>query len=91
MPRLLHPALRTFVALAETYLRGVTWEPPRELESRAASLLPGLLLARVDGKSPVEYLTGEASKDLVRRQARAMLIEPPDALGEICRRWSGDW
>ena len=32
------------------------------LERRAARLLPGLLLARVDGKSPVEYLVDEAPR-----------------------------
>ena len=42
------------------------------LERRAAALLPGLLLARVDGKSPVEYLTDEAERDAraARRAAR---------------------
>ena len=44
------------------------------------ALLPGLLLARVDGKSPVEYLTEDAQRDTVRRVARALLIASP------CRR-----
>jgi len=48
-------------------------------------LLPALLLARVDGKSPVEYLTD--GKDLVRRVARAMLAQPPATLGEIQKAW----
>ncbi|MBN9561036.1 MAG: phosphotransferase, partial [Alphaproteobacteria bacterium] len=68
------PAARTgffacFDRLAATYLAGVDWEPPEELEARAARLLPGLFLARVDGKSPVEYLTEEHDKDRVRRTA----------------------
>ena len=41
------------------------------LEQRAAALLPGLFLARVDGKSPVEYLSDEADRERVRRVARA--------------------
>jgi hypothetical protein len=44
-------------------------------------LVPGLLLARVDGKSPVEYLTEERDKAAVRRVARALLDNPPDPLG----------
>ena len=40
------------------------------LEQRAAALLPGLLLARVDGKSPVEYITDDAQREPVRRAAR---------------------
>ena len=42
---------------------------PAALEARAASLLPGLLLARVDGKSPVEYLPPEAERAPVRRSS----------------------
>ena len=42
----------------------------------AAWLLPGLLLARVDGKSPVEYLTEEADRDRVRACAKPLLARP---------------
>jgi hypothetical protein len=45
------------------------------------------MLARIDGKSPVEYLTHESQKDAVRRFARALLGDPVSALGEIARRW----
>jgi len=62
-----------FDALAQAYLQGVDWEPRNALEARAATLLPGLLLARVDGKSPVEYLTAEAQRAPVRRCARRLL------------------
>ena len=48
-----------------------TWEPAAALEARAAHLLPALFLARVDGKSPVEYITSDAQRDKVRRVARA--------------------
>lgn len=62
-----------FDALAQAYLQQVHWEPPAALEARAAALLPGLLLARVDGKSPVEYLDTEALRAPVRRCARTLL------------------
>ena len=70
------------------YLAGVTWEPPADLEARAARLLPGLFLARVDGKSPVEYITAAADKDRVRRTARALLGDPPDRLADVRQAWS---
>ncbi|MGF1452935.1 MAG: phosphotransferase family protein, partial [Opitutales bacterium] len=38
-----------------------------EVDRRTSHLLPMLTLARVDGKSPVEYLTDEAKRDFVRR------------------------
>jgi aminoglycoside phosphotransferase (APT) family kinase protein len=76
-----------FDALAETYLEGVDWELRTALEQRAAALLPGLLLARVDGKSPVEYLTGETQCDTVRRAARGLLKQPVRRLDDISAAW----
>ncbi len=80
--------LACFDRLARTYLAGVDWEPPEKLETRAAHLLPGLFLARVDGKSPVEYLTDERDKDRVRRTARALLAEPVGRLGAVRSAWT---
>jgi aminoglycoside phosphotransferase (APT) family kinase protein len=79
--------LRCFDALANAYLDGVRWEALAELEARAAALLPGLLLARVDGKSPVEYITTEADRDVVRRVARALLAAPATRLGAVRAAW----
>jgi 5-methylthioribose kinase len=70
-----HPALRKcFESLKGHYLAGVTWESPSVLEERVATLLPALMLARVDGKSPVEYLD-EGQRESVRKLARDMLNE----------------
>ena len=63
------------------------WEPPAALEARAAHLLPGLFLARVDGKSPVEYITTEPDKNRVRRTARALLFHPVETLGDVRQAW----
>ena len=76
-----------FAALAAAYLAGVDWEPAAALEQRAAALLPGLLLARVDGKSPVEYLDQPAQHETVRRGARALLARPVRTLAEVSRAW----
>jgi aminoglycoside phosphotransferase (APT) family kinase protein len=86
------PAVRTtldaaFDALATDYLAGVESEPREDVERRAARLLPGLLLARVDGKSPVEYLTRDADRALVRDVARACLQAPADRLADVARAW----
>ena len=79
--------LKCFDVLAEAYLAGVAWEPRAEIEARAAALLPGLLLARVDGKSPVEYLTSAADKDFVREIAGRFLLAPPATLADIRASW----
>lgn len=79
-----------FSALAAGYLAEVTWEAPESLEARAAHLLPGLLLARVDGKSPVEYITTEPARDMVRHAARALLADPVDRLDEVRNAWEAE-
>jgi aminoglycoside phosphotransferase (APT) family kinase protein len=79
--------LACYEALAREYLAGVDWEQSAVLERRAAALLPGLLLARIDGKSPVEYLTDEAQKEPVRRFATGFLRKPPATLAEIGNAW----
>jgi aminoglycoside phosphotransferase (APT) family kinase protein len=80
--------LHCFDVLAKAYLAGVSWEPHSALEARTARLLPGLFLARVDGKSPVEYLTAEADKDRVRRVARALLAHPAERLHRVRSAWA---
>lgn len=85
--------LACFDALADGYLDRISWEPRAAFERRAARLLPGLLLARVDGKSPVEYLQAEVDKDRVRGAARALLLDPtlgegPDSLNKVRRGWT---
>ena len=52
-----------------------------------AHLLPGLLLGRIDGKSPVEYITTDAQRDLVRRVARALLLRPVDRVADVRAAW----
>ena len=80
--------LRSFDALAETYLADVAWEERAELEERAAHLLPGLFLARVDGKSPVEYITADAERERVRRTARPLILKPPATLAAVREAWA---
>jgi aminoglycoside phosphotransferase (APT) family kinase protein len=79
--------LAAFDRLAASYLSRVTWEERSALEARAARLLPGLFLARVDGKSPVEYVTREAEKEKIRRVARPLISEPVDTLRAVRTAW----
>ena len=79
--------LDCFDSLLSSYRENISWEEPEELEQRAASLLPGLLLARVDGKSPAEYLTTGADKDFVRAFAGRFLRSPPATLAEVRSAW----
>ena len=82
--------LAVFEAMAAAYWAGVTWEPVADLERRAARLLPGLMLARVDGKSPVEYVTEESDQNSVRRVARSLLADPAGSVAEVAEAWRAE-
>lgn len=86
-PRRSADYLAAFEAFQRSYMELVAWEPREEIEGRAAALLPALMLARVDGKSPVEYLTDEAQKNIVRGVAVPMVSVPPRTLAEVASRW----
>jgi aminoglycoside phosphotransferase (APT) family kinase protein len=82
VPRARAAFLECFEALAKSYLKQFS---PGNLEERTASLLPALLLARVDGKSPVEYLD-EAQRQFVRKKALGLF--GVRTLEEAWRRFS---
>jgi aminoglycoside phosphotransferase (APT) family kinase protein len=75
-------------ALVDGYRAHVTWEPWASLETRAAALLPGLMLARIDGKSPVEYIVSDPEREAVRAFARPRVATAPHTLDAIATAWS---
>jgi aminoglycoside phosphotransferase (APT) family kinase protein len=79
--------LQLFGRLTETYLAGVTWQPRVEMEALTAALLPALLLGRIDGKSPIEYVTDEREKNWVRNFARRFIVTRADRLDIIRDAW----
>ena len=79
--------ITAYAAFVESYVREVNWEARERLEARCANLLPMLFLARVDGKSPVEYITEETHKDLVRDTAYRFIRQPAEKLLSIAMHW----
>lgn len=73
---------RSVAAFWHAYRDSVTWEPVADLERRVSVLLPALMLARIDGKSPVEYLSDEG-RAWVRDMALALLAEGGDMPGTL--------
>ena len=64
-----------------TFISGI----PREatwMERATLQHLGWLLLARVDGKSPVEYIRAEEMKERVRGVARELILSPAVSIGE---------
>jgi aminoglycoside phosphotransferase (APT) family kinase protein len=87
-PAARHRFLDAFGRLAASYLDGVTWEARAAVEARAARLLPGLFLARVDGKSPVEYITRDEDRAKVRATALPLIADPPLRLDAVRLAWA---
>jgi len=80
--------LQSFEALAASYFDAVRFEPRTELEARTASLLPALTLARIDGKSPVEYLVGRpVEQELVRKLTGPLIARPAASLAAVKEAW----
>lgn len=75
-----------FKGFIDAYFVAIEWESKCDLEVRVARLLPALLLARIDGKSPVEYLN-EQQRVTVRRLAIRLLDEQPESLAHIQLVW----
>jgi aminoglycoside phosphotransferase (APT) family kinase protein len=57
-----------------------------DLEAWAVRATLGCLLARVDGRSPLEYLS-EAERGVQRRAALALMAEPPPSYEALANRW----
>ena len=67
----------------QSYAPYIGWEDPTMLETRVCQLVPALMLGRVDGKSPVEYLT--ASQQIITREIALKLLTSPHAkLADLC-------
>jgi 5-methylthioribose kinase len=67
-------------AFWEYYGREVGFRPLTELQAHGIEHLAVCLLARIDGTSPVEYLTEEPKREAIRRLGRRILNDRP-------RRW----
>lgn len=80
--------LAAFEALVGQYMAGAGWEPREGLEARAARLTAALLLARVDGKSPVEYLQADDDKTFVRETARSLIAADEPTLAGLAGAWT---
>ena len=91
MPR--DPGLRELIntAIAQYYSeRGLNRDLRQEFDRRTGRLLLMLLLARIDGKSPVEYLGDEAKRAFVRDFVSAGLQQNITTLLGVVEEWFRD-
>jgi len=79
--------LRSARAFATSHAGLIDWERAEEFDDRVATLIPALFLARVDGKSPVEYLTSETDQEAVRTFASDLLLNPEHSTEAVFSAW----
>lgn len=77
--------LNMLTYMLDIYFKTITFMDTRELEQSFVKLLALLLLARVDGKSPVEYLTEASDKQLVRNLAYHIMDEKLTTYADVIR------
>ncbi len=68
-------------------MQGTDWA---ELEAETRLQLGCLMLARIDGKSPVEYITDEPTKETVRRVSRFILQDQPATMDDVYAGIAGE-
>ena len=78
---------KSFDEIASGYLPYVDWEEVRRFELRVIDYLGVFLLARIDGKSPVEYIVEEDDKNYVRDFGQLVLQENMKSLQEVSAIW----
>ena len=71
-------ALRFWAVLTSHLPKEADW-----FERATIEHLGGLLLARIDGKSPVEYITEPELKEAIRERARRLILEPPSKISQV--------
>ena len=73
-------AARRFWEALETSTRALAGE---WFETATIQHLGALLLARIDGKSPAEYIQDPSLKERIRKYAREVIADPPSTVAEI--------
>lgn len=79
--------LACFEAAWTAYKSHISWEECAPFEKRTVDLLLALILARVDGKSPAEYITATADQQMIRDFVRRHLAMSGLNLPDIASEW----
>lgn len=88
-PKQLPILMASVRTMFSTYLAGVDWEDTGHLGERITRLLQAIMLARVDGKSPVEYLDSK-QQALVRNFCVTSIKTSVSDLERLIHDWSNE-
>jgi len=67
--------LNMLLYMTDIYFGMIDFTDAKKLEAECIPLLGILMIARIDGKSPAEYIQSEKTKQLVRDMAKALIRE----------------
>jgi 5-methylthioribose kinase len=81
--------LNMLVYMYNLYFHEINCMNPDVLRRDTLITLAFIILARVDGKSPAEYITGDDDKNLIRRFAFEEIKHPSSSLAEMISRLRG--
>ena len=79
-PKYQAAALRFWDVLIESIPGPTDWFEPATIEHLGA-----LLLSRIDGKSPAEYIQDPILKAQIRERARSLILSPPLRIADLWR------
>ena len=83
--------LAAMAYMNDIYMAGCTYMDRYALERDVMKVLPFLLLARVDGKSPVEYLVGDEERmNSVRRIAFSLFSKEIVSLSDVVKIYNDE-
>ena len=85
-PTMASPLRRSAAWFWSAYEARINWEEAVALEGRVAAYWAALVLARIDGSSPVEYLTEEV-RCTVRADVVVYVERPPARLSDLDPMW----
>jgi Phosphotransferase enzyme family len=82
LPASRNALLKSVPVFWNAYAAQVSWEDAGAVGARVAELIPALMLGRVDGKSPVEYLNDE-ERHTLRTIAIPLIADPPGSVEDL--------
>ena len=70
----------------QTYIKSIKLYHRENFMNRSIEMIPIMLLARIDGKSPVEYITKKNIKNKIRSLSFKLLSNPPTSLKNLLKK-----
>lgn len=86
-PQHLADYLQAMASFSDTWFAEATWEPRAALESRVGRLIGAILIARVDGKSPADYLVGHPGREIAREAGRRLISGEEAPFEHVTHTW----